>query len=203
MTAKVHQEIVSQKFAVVSLNPQRLASARMNRGQPPWHASRQQLERSLQTLQSANHEPGHQKENDLPQQRDNAVQLLHSRIAAVKRALLASPAKPLANHDEASQNTDGSAATHHIDDKDLLYLDDDIAGETAEKEVLRVFGDAVAAHDALDFAAALPLFKLAGSSGHGRSCGYVALYCIEGRATVRDKDEASRWMRVLARMSNG
>jgi hypothetical protein len=166
----------------------------MNGGQPPWHACRLQLARSLQSLQSANNEAGRPKENDAPQHHDNAVQLLHSRIAAVKRALLAGPSQSLPHCEDASHNAEGSAATRHVPDTDL---DDAAAGEHGGRhtaaEVQRIFSDAVAAHDALDFAAALPLFKLAGSAGHGPSCGYAALYCIEGRATERDKEQAWVW----------
>jgi hypothetical protein len=172
----------------------------MQRGQPPWHASRQQLARSLHTLQSTN-KPSHSKENELPQPHDNAVQLLHSRIAAVKCALLAGPTHR--RRDEESHNAEGSAATQHAAQTDLLCLDEATAGSTSsasagssgptDAELQRIFSDALAAHDALDFAAALPLFKLAGNAGHGPSCGYVALYCIEGRAMVRDTEQAWTW----------
>lgn len=172
----------------------------MQRGQSPWHASRQQLARSLQTLQST-HKPGHPKENDLPHQHDNVVQLRHSRIAAVKSALLSGPTHR--RRDKESHNAEGSAATQHATQTDFLRLDEATAGAGSNAsadgsgptaaELQRIFSDAVAAHDALDFAAALPLFKLAGNAGHGPSCSYVSLYCIEGRATVRDTEQAWVW----------
>jgi TPR repeat protein len=133
----------------------------------------------LQTLQSKN-------KAELPAQTQgsgNAVQQLHLRIAAVKNALVIGA---------GSHNTAGTAATPRsmsLDDP----ADDDSSAQQSAAAAQSIFNDALAAHDALDFATALPLFKLAGEAGHGGGCGYVALYLIEGRGAARDSEQAWVW----------
>ena len=172
-------------------------------GLPPWHQSRLQLVRALQVSQSTN-KFDHQTKNQHSQPQENSVQLLHSRIAAVKSALLSS--STTRDHDCASHKAEGSAL--HATRADLDASLDLSAGESEgmmpSDEHLRasaqiasagqtIFNEAMAAHEALDFASALPLFKLAGDSGHGASCSYAALYFIEGRGTAIDRQQAWVW----------
>ncbi len=175
----------------------------MNQGQPPpWHASRQHLARVLQTLQSEN-KPIHQNEIKAPQQHENVAQQVQSRIAAVRNALLAAPVR-LAQLDGASKCTDGSAATPRSTSTEAIHLHasanalSDAGGGSFERAAAAVaaqsvYSDAIAAHNQLDFAAALPLFKLAGEAGHSASCAYLALYFIEGRAVERNSQQAWKW----------
>jgi hypothetical protein len=169
---------------------------RMNvtNGQPPWDECRQQLVRALQESQSTNKfDPP--KKHQQPQPLENGVQHLHSRITAVKAALLSSSTPR--HRDDASLQAAGSAAATvhtHAARGDLdAYLDLSAGeGQTsahAANAAQAIFNEAMAAHEALDFASALPLFKLAGDSGHGASCGYMALYFIEGRATAIDRQQ--------------
>jgi TPR repeat protein len=150
----------------------------MSQDEPPWHSCRTRLAQKLQTLQSKNKAEVHAQ----TQGSGNAVQQLHLRIAAVKNALVIGA---------GSHNTARTAATPpsmSLDDP----ADDDISAQQSEA-AQSIFNDALAAHDALDFATALPLFKLAGEAGHGGGCGYVALYLIEGRGAARDSEQAWVW----------
>lgn len=173
----------------------------MSQGQPPWHASRQHLARVLQTLQSEN-KPIHQNEIKAPQQHENVAQQVQLRIAAVRNALLAAPVRLAL--DGASKCTDGSAATPRSASTEAIHLHvsasvlSDAGGGSFERAAAAVaaqsiFVDAVAAHNQLDFAAAQPLFKLAGEAGHSASCAYLALYFIEGRAVERNSQQAWKW----------
>ena len=170
----------------------------MNQGQPPWHSCRLQLAQTLQTLQSAN-KPLRQEGSDSTRQHDDVVHLVQSRIAAVRSALLSKPARVAL--DDASHKADESAATPRFARTGTSCLDETADGDTdaggrwedkaaGAGAAQRMFHDAVAAHEQLDFAAAMPLFKLAGEAGHGASCAYLALYLIEGRGCTRDVHKA-------------
>ena len=151
----------------------------MSQDEPPWHTCRTRLAQELQALQSRNKA----ELQAHTQVSGNGVQQLHLRIAAVKNALVIGA---------GSHNTAGTAATPRSMSQDDAAADDSAAQQPAAA-AHSIFNDALAAHDALDFATALPLFKLAGEAGHGGSCGYVALYLIEGRGAVRDSEQAWVW----------
>jgi TPR repeat protein len=103
----------------------------------------------------------------------------------------------------ASHDTAGSAATPGSITLEDAAEDDKVEVQSAAAAAAQnIFSDALAAHDALDFATALPLLKLAGEAGHGASCGYVALYLIEGRATARDMQLAWKWANKGAEMKD-
>jgi TPR repeat protein len=70
---------------------------------------------------------------------------------------------------------------------------DEARARAAAASQQKLYDEALAYHEALDFPAALPLFKLAGEAGHGPSCGFAALYFIEGRGVCRDCSEAWGW----------
>jgi TPR repeat protein len=173
----------------------------MSEAQLPWHTARQQLARALQNLQSENKSyiVGYNQENRAPQQNENVVQQLHARIAAVRSALLAAPAP-----DDVSVCADGSAATPRLTGAEMTWMelsvdkDASAAGRSskhaaASAAVQRTFDAAVTCHEELDFAAALPLFTLAADARHAASCGYLALYYIEGRGCSRDPALAWTW----------
>lgn len=103
--------------------------------------------------------------------------------------------------DDASHKADESAATPRVTRTGTSCLDETADGDTdaggrlgdkaaGAEAAQRVFDDAVAAHEQLDFAAAMPLFKLADDAGHSGSCAYLALYFIEGRGCSRDVHKA-------------